>query len=151
MSGENACGCGPAANRFGLGNIRQLSEAEILNVHWSGAPAREVNPHTIVLGYFLGGRLRGVARIMPLRPGPGGRAEITLAVEPMWRGCGIGTMLMAGVLHRAQESDTHNLYLRCHALNKRMQRIAERFGARIGFEDCECFAHIALARTIACQ
>ena len=32
----------------------------------------------------------------------------------------------------------------CHALNRRMQRIAERFGARVGFEGCECFAEITL-------
>jgi RimJ/RimL family protein N-acetyltransferase len=115
---------------------------------WQGtfralAPAGAAH-RSMTIGYFLHGRLRGTVRITRLGRGPRRSAEIALSVEPAWQGCGIGTLLMAEAVRRARAADIACLYLRCHALNSRMQRLAAKFGAIIGFEDCQCFAHIAV-------
>jgi hypothetical protein len=44
----------------------------------------------------------------------------------------------------AQELDIDHLYVNCHAFNRPMQRIAERFAAKMSFEEGECFADIAV-------
>ena len=74
-----------------------------------------------------------------------------LSVAPAWQDCGIGSLLMAHVLDHARERGIDHLYLRCHALNARMQSIAEKFGATFAFDDCECFAHFPVARAAACH
>jgi len=149
MIGRNAHGVVAAAGW--LGTVRELSPAELHHLHGDAHRTEGADRGAIVLGYFLRGQLCGIARIVPLKPGAGRRAEVRLTVEQPWQSCGIGTMLMAGLLHHARRCGVNDLYLRCHALNSRMQKIAQRFGARIGFEDCECFAHIALAGTVSCQ
>jgi GNAT superfamily N-acetyltransferase len=109
-----------------------------------GIPAR------VVIGFFVGLHMRGAAELRDFLPGPGGdqtriaKAQVALSVERAWQGRGIGTALMAETLRTARERGIDQLHLTCHALNRRMQRIAERFGATIGFEGCECFAEITL-------
>ena len=56
-------------------------------------------------------------------------------------------MLMEALLQRARLLGLEDLYLHCHALNEPMQRLAERFGAEIGFEDCQAYGRIRLADT----
>ncbi len=119
-----------------------------LGVH-PGIPAR------VITGFFVGLHMRGAAELREFLPRPGGhqvqvaKAQVTLSVESAWQGRGIGTALMAEILRTARERGIGQLHLTCHALNRRMQRIAERFGATIGFEGCECFAQITL-RDEAC-
>lgn len=109
-----------------------------------GMPAR------LITGFFVGLHMRGAAELREFLPSPGGRqarrakAQVALSVESAWQGRGIGTALMAETLRTAREGGIGQLHLTCHALNRRMQRIAERFGATIGFEGCECFAEITL-------
>ncbi len=100
---------------------------------------------TIALGYFLHGHLRGSAQIIPLSLREREGAEVRLSVDAAWRNCGVGTMLMDGVITHARSRGIGELYLRCHALNIRMQRLAEKFGAEIGFEDCACLARLDVA------
>lgn len=102
---------------------------------------------TLVLGCFADGYLRGAAGLRVLPSSDGGRtAEIAFSVEAPWQGRGIGTALMAAVVRAARERGIERLSLSCHALNHRMQRIAERFMANVGFEDCEYVADIAVAQ-----
>ncbi len=109
-----------------------------------GIPAR------VIIGFFVGLDMRGAAELREFLPGPGGhraqigKAQVALSVESAWQGRGIGTALMAETLRTARERGIDQLHLTCHALNRRVQRIAERFGATIGFEGCECFAEITL-------
>lgn len=101
-------------------------------------------PARVVTGFFIGLHMRGAAELREFLPGPDRKAQIALSVENAWQGRGIGTALMAEALRVARERGIEQLHLTCHALNRRTQRIAERFGARIGFEGCECFAEITL-------
>jgi RimJ/RimL family protein N-acetyltransferase len=99
---------------------------------------------SVILGCFIDGHMRGAAEIRPLRHGR--RAQIALSVESAWQGRGIGTTLMAAAVAAARERGIARLYLGCHILNHRVQRIAERFAARMEFEDCECLAEIVVHR-----
>lgn len=100
------------------------------------------NSDVIVLGCFVDGHLRGAVALRWQESGRRRRASVTFSVEQRWRGQGIGTALMAAAIEAAQERGIANLHLTCHALNGRMQRIAERHRAAIGFEGCEFFADL---------
>jgi GNAT superfamily N-acetyltransferase len=105
----------------------------------------------VITGFFVGLHMRGAAELREFLPRPDGdghtqiaKAQVALSVESAWQGRGIGTALMAETLRTARERGIDQLHLTCHVLNRRMQRLAERFGATIGFEGCECFAEIAV-------
>ena len=92
----------------------------------------------VAIGFFVGQDMRGMAELRTLSARWPRKAQVSVSMETHWRGQGIGTALMAEALSLARERGIDRLYLTCHALNRRTQRIAERFGARIGFEGCEC-------------
>lgn len=98
----------------------------------------------VVLGCFVEGHMRGAAKLRWQPSDRHNRAEIDFSVEDRWQGRGIGTALTAAAIEMARQRGITNLYLTCHALNRRVQRIAERFGATVGFEGCECYADIAV-------
>jgi GNAT superfamily N-acetyltransferase len=112
---------------------------------------RAMPPGTITLGYFLHGHLRGSAQIIPSGRRKRETAEVRLSVDAAWQNCGVGTMLMNGAIEHARSRSIGGLYLRCHALNVRMQRLAEKFGAEIGFEDSACFARLEVASVATCH
>ena len=129
-----------------LGTVQQLAPGDAASLPFkSFAPAWR--PGAVALGYFLAGQLRGVAHLLPLKPAARRRAEIRIAVDEGWQGCGIGTLLMEALLQRARLLGLEDLYLRCHALNEPMQHLAERCGAEISFEDCQAYGRIRLADT----
>jgi GNAT superfamily N-acetyltransferase len=99
---------------------------------------------TAVLGCFVGGQMRGAAVLRSLQHDWSQGAEIVLSVEKAWQGRGIGTALMVEAMRVARERGIPHLYLSFHVLNRRVQRIAERFAAKIEFEDCGCFADITI-------
>src|SRR5262245_52151653 len=83
------------------------------------------SPDTVILGCFVDAHMRGAAEIRPLAQDESRGAEIALSVESAWQGRGIGTALMAAVVCAARERGVARLYLRCHVLHRRVQRIAE--------------------------
>jgi len=146
MGGEHAHDANRAvgAAEQWLGTVQQLAPNDVASLSFKGfAPAWSTG--AVALGYFLGGRLRGVAHLLPLNRTPRSRAEIRVAVDERWQGCGIGTLLMEALLQQAQGLGLEDLYLRCHALNEPMQHLAERCGAEISFEDCQAYGRIRLA------
>ena len=134
------------------GSVRALAPAQIHHFQWHllrledgcrrsrfGSPTSDAflreygervdGSNTVVLGYFVDGHWSG-------------KAEIAFSVEKAWQGMGIGTALMAAVIEAARIRGIGTLYLTCHTLNRWMQRVAEGVAAKIGFENCECFAEI---------
>ena len=100
--------------------------------------------NTAVLGYFLDDEMRGACELRSLKATWCCQAELAFSVEKPWRQRGIGTALMARALQVARRLPIERLYLTCHPLNRAMQRIADRFAAKITYEECECFADIAV-------
>lgn len=107
---------------------------------------RPDDANTIVLGCFVGGHMRGAIQLRCRQSDWGREAEVVVSVETAWQGRGIGRALMAEAIATAQERGIVRLYLSCHALNRRMQQIAEAFDARIEFEDGACFAEFTVNR-----
>lgn len=155
-----------ASNGAPPGHIREIPAQQLYHFQWhllrvhgprgpelagpAGAAvlrtlgARARVPAPVIIGCFVGWHMRGAVE---LRASPSERhrkAHIALTIESAWEGHGIGTALMAQTVRVARERCIEHLYLTCHALNLPTQRIAEAFGAKIGFEGCECFAEIAL-------
>jgi RimJ/RimL family protein N-acetyltransferase len=126
-----------------LGTVRRLAPAEAVLLYFKGFTP-EWGPGAVALGYCLGGRVHGVAQLLPLKRDAQSRAEMRIVVDEAWQGCGVGTLLMEGLLRQAGQLGVTDLYLRCHALNEPMQRLAERFGAEIRFEDCQAYGHIVV-------
>jgi GNAT superfamily N-acetyltransferase len=144
------------------GTVRELRPTQLyhyqwhlmrLEVGWHGVPfsgalgGRWDEWDRVVLGCFVDGHMRGAIQ---LRSPQSDRArEVVLSVEKAWQGRGIGRALMAGAIAVARGRGIGHLYLSCHALNRRIQRIAETFGGKIEFEDGACFAEIAVSRELA--
>lgn len=126
-----------------LGKVRRLAPTDAASSAAKGL-APEWSPGALALGYFLAGQLRGVAHLLPLKRTARIRAEVKISVEEQWQHCGIGTLLMQALLQEARQLGIEEVYLRCHVLNRPMQQLAERFGAEIGFEDCQAYGRIRL-------
>lgn len=86
---------------------------------------------TVVFGSFVNGQLRGAVEMRSLQSDGCRTAEIVFSVERAWQGRGIGTALMVAAVRAARERGIDHLYLRCHALNRRMQRITDRGEGRL--------------------
>lgn len=90
---------------------------------------------SINVGYFEDGAIRGSAQIVwgsdPVRDG----AEFAIAVEPDWRGQGVGTALMDRCLVLARNRGLERLTMSCLVENEAMRTLAKHFEARLAFED----------------
>lgn len=90
---------------------------------------------SINVGYFEDGVIRGSAQLVwsedPWRDG----AEFAIAVEPAWRGKGIGSALMERCLMLARNRGLERLTMSCLVENAAMRALAKRFQARLAFEN----------------
>jgi GNAT superfamily N-acetyltransferase len=100
--------------------------------------------NTAVLGCFVGTEMRGACELRSLEQTWCRGAELAFTVEKDWRAQGMASALMEQAIRATRRLPVEHLYLTCHLSNRTMQRIAKRFAARITYEDCECFADIAL-------
>jgi GNAT superfamily N-acetyltransferase len=106
--------------------------------------ARVRQTNTVVLGYFEADEVRGAGELRSLRTGWCNEAEAAFSVEEPWQLRGIGTALMVEAVRASRQRGIEHIYLICHVRNRPMQRIAEKFAARMRFDDSECFAHVTV-------
>lgn len=89
---------------------------------------------SINVGYFEDGWIRGTSQLVwgdrPWREG----VEFAIAVEPAWRGQGIGAALMDRALILARNRGLERLTMSCLVENEAMRALARRFEARLAFE-----------------
>lgn len=100
--------------------------------------------NTAVLGCFVDAELVGAAELRSLDAQWSRAAEAAFSVERAWRSRGIGTALMAGLIRQAADLRVARLFMSCHAFNRPIQRIADRFAAKLSFEGSDCTADIAV-------
>lgn len=100
--------------------------------------------NTAVLGCLVDAELVGAAELRSLDARWSNAAEAAFSVEKAWRSRGIGTALMAGLIRQAGDLGVDRLFMSCHAFNRPIQRIAERFAAKLSFEGPDCTADIAV-------
>ena len=102
-----------------------------------------------VLGCFPDGRLRGLAELIPAAPSPGQSpwpraAELALSVERDFQDQGIGSALLRQTLLAARNRLIGPVRMICLPENKKMQRIALKFGARLDSGDGQTEGRILL-------
>jgi RimJ/RimL family protein N-acetyltransferase len=85
--------------------------------------------HTLVIGFFVEGTLRGVAEVhladarLPIL------CEVALTVERAWQDQGVGTELLRRAMLAARNRGTPGLHLQCLSDNYAIQHVAGKFGA----------------------
>jgi len=116
-------------------SLEQLSDG---TPHWSRAEYRHVieNPADSALNRFAvvaeaGPGLGGFAVVRLLAAPDGGEAELeSIVVAPQLRSRGIGTALLAEVIHRARAQGARQLDLEVRASNTAAMRLYQRLGLR---------------------
>ncbi|MBD3665966.1 GNAT family N-acetyltransferase [Sulfitobacter aestuariivivens] len=93
-----------------------------------------INSDALVFGAFPDGKLRGVAELCILPDSLPRRAEVALLVEPDWQDYGLGDALLHRVVAAAQNRLVHTLEMSWLPENKRMQALAEKNHAIMGFD-----------------
>lgn len=126
------------SRRFGA----HLSDAGICNRVRSMQGA-----HTIVLGAFIDGMLRGTAEVDLTAHGHTRPAEIALTVERGFRGLGLGRRLFESGRLMAANRGATALTLTTQADNRAMQRIASASGMHLQRSGPELTAVLALGGT----
>jgi GNAT superfamily N-acetyltransferase len=105
--------------RFAGGLAEAAVRAHCARVDWFSS---------VLLGCFEDGVLRGVAELRFAAP-PAREAELALSVERGWQGRGIGGELLARIRVVAGNRGVRRLTMLCLAENRRVLRLAGRFGA----------------------
>jgi GNAT superfamily N-acetyltransferase len=104
--------------------------------------------NTVVLGYFAEGTMRGAAELRSFRDVWCDEAETAFSVEEANRSQGLGTALMASALSVALRHGVKQVHLICDRHNLSMQRIAEKIGADMRYEDSNCMGQISVAKHV---
>jgi RimJ/RimL family protein N-acetyltransferase len=98
--------------------------------------ATACGPDVVVHGFFVDGVLRGAADLHIVRPLDLSEAEAAFSIEKPWQSYGVGTALLERTLLSARNRGVKHVEVSCLPQNKRMQRLARKFGAAINF-DCD--------------
>jgi len=81
---------------------------------------------TVVIGAFVGGKLRGAGELHPFSTAEGREAEIAITVEPAWQNRGIGTELLRRLINAARNRLLTRVCLMCLADNARIRHLVEK-------------------------
>ena len=92
---------------------------------------------SIVLGGFVGGTMRAAGEIKLLDGRWPQRAEIAITVEAPFQDRGVGTRILRRLIVIARNRFVGRIYMICMADNRRMQRIARKFGTILVFSDSQ--------------
>jgi RimJ/RimL family protein N-acetyltransferase len=111
--------------------------------HVEAHARRAVRLDTVIYGYFDRGTLRAAAEMHPLRGAFSGEAEGAFSVERDWQEHGVGTELFRRLINAARNRGIRQLTLSCLPGNLAMQRLAEKFGAKVRIQDGEAIAHLS--------
>jgi GNAT superfamily N-acetyltransferase len=97
---------------------------------------------TVIYGAFIGPDMYASAELRSLFPLGDAMAEAAFAVEKDHRHHGLGSALMDRIITTAQNRGIGQLHMICMRGNTSMQRLAEKFGARITIDRNEATGEI---------
>jgi RimJ/RimL family protein N-acetyltransferase len=101
---------------------------------------------TVVVGYFVAGRLRGVAQLGFDRFLCPRTVEVAVTVETGWQGRGVGTELTRRAVMRARNRGTERLIMLCRVENRPMRQIARKLDGVLHIEGGTVEADLGLRR-----
>lgn len=90
--------------------------------------------NAVAYGYVVDGRVCAAAELHPLGGAFSGTAEAAFSVEDDWQDAGIGTALLGQIMRSACNRGLSRLVMTCMPENVRMQRIAQKHGARLSWD-----------------
>ncbi len=85
----------------------------------------------MIYGAFIGREMHASAELRALHPMGDAVAEAAFAVEREHQHHGLGSVLMDRIITAAQNRGIGQVHMICMRENQPMQRLAEKFGARI--------------------
>jgi len=86
--------------------------------------------HTVVVGFFESGVLRGSAEVHPSDDRFPMSCEVAIAVETEWQEHGVATQLLHRALVIARNRAAREVRIHCSVDNHRIHHIARKFGAQ---------------------
>lgn len=112
--------------------LRFLSEVSVEHIERYCACVDE--HYRIVIGYFVGGSMRGAGEIV-FNAGTPGRAscEVALSVEHDYQNAGVGAELLRRLLVLARNRGVSKVTMLCMRSNRRMQNLAKKFEGELHF------------------
>lgn len=97
---------------------------------------------TRILGCEVDGTLRGAVELM-VHPYPHtGEADLAMSIERAFQGRGLGVMLMRKALVLARNRCVGSVHMACMVGNRRMQKLAAKFGATLSLGEGEVAGRI---------
>lgn len=96
---------------------------------------RALDQGAVVFGWFVEGRIRAVAELHPIGGPIEALAEVAFSVEEPWQDSGVGSALLGRVIRSARNRGITRLIMTCLPENARMQRIADKYGARLQWQE----------------
>lgn len=97
---------------------------------------------SLLYAYVESALVRGAAELRRLGGVLPGQAEAAFSVEAAYQNNGIGAALLGRVIRAARNRGIRRLHMICLADNRRMQRIARKYGAVLRFEEGEAVAEL---------
>jgi GNAT superfamily N-acetyltransferase len=92
---------------------------------------------TIIFAYFEDHHIRAAAELRGVSFAFSPAAEAAITVEFNWRNRGLASQLMDRLLVSAQNRHVSQIYMICLRENGAMRHVAQKFGARLHFEQDE--------------
>ena len=99
---------------------------------------------TILIGYFVEGRLRGVAQLVFDRTLCPRTVEVAVTVERPWQGRGVGTELTRRAVTIARNRGAERQIMFCLVENLPMRRIARKLDSALAFDGGNLAADLGL-------
>ena len=106
---------------------------------------RSIVDGTVIIAYLEDGRVRGAAELHQPDLTPGSLPEIAFSVEADWRRKGLGALLFARLVEKAQALGYRRLRITTGAQNDAMRALAHKFGANLTFRHGKSTGTIDLA------
>lgn len=113
-------------SRFG-GGVSDLFVAQHIERLFDG--------NAIVYGWIVDGAIRAAAELHPVGSGLTATGETAFSVEEAWQDTGVGTALLGRIMRAARNRGLSRLIMTCLPENGRMQRVAQKHGARLSWQD----------------
>lgn len=111
--------------------------------------ARSFAEGAIIVAYIEEGAVRGAAELHQADLKPKSLPEIAFSVESGWRRMGLGSLLFAKLIEKAEQLGYKQLRITTGAQNDAMRALAHKFGAHLVFRHGESTGTIELHPTEA--
>jgi|FEC22Drversion2_1045045.scaffolds.fasta_scaffold00073_79 GNAT superfamily N-acetyltransferase len=128
--------------RLGRESRRTRFGGSVSDAYVAAHAQRVFEGDALVYGWFLDGIIRAAAELHPIGHRLKATAEAAFSVEEPWQDGGVGSALLGRIMRSARNRGISRLVLSCLPENVRMQRIANKHGARLEWQEGDVIGSI---------